>query len=175
LIGAGISKESKMFAKKWMLSLSCALMILGLSGTAFAQDFQAFTPVQSVCPDCALPKADVLTLSGGQTLRGTVVAENQDFYVVVRYGEVRAIPKTNVQSIAWADGTKPGALNNLDQIVLQNGHVLSGTIIQESNEPPYIQIKSSFADFTYTVAKSEVAKAYKGGSVYQVKMPVVEE
>ncbi len=160
-----------MTAKKWMTALLTAATVMGVSTAAFAVDFQPFSKVTNVCPDCKQPKADVITLAGGGTVRGTVVAENTDFYTVVRYGEVRAIPRNKVESIAYADGSKPAGLMNKDQIVLKNGHVLSGTIIKETDEPAFFQIKSSFSDYTYTVAKDQVAKAYKGGSEYSFTIP----
>lgn len=155
-----------MTAKKWIAACAVALAFSGLSATAFAADFIPFSKVENVCTDCKQPKADVISMSNGTAIRGTVVAENSDFYTVVRYGEVRAIPRSSVQSIAWADGAKPSSLLDKDQIVLTNGHVLSGTIVDEKDEPALFQIKSSFSDYTYMVTKSQVQKAYKSGSEY---------
>ncbi|QDG54309.1 hypothetical protein FIV42_27255 [Persicimonas caeni] len=155
-----------MTAKKWITACAVALAVSGLSVAASAADFVPFSKVENVCPDCKKPKADVISMSNGSTIRGTVVAENTDFYTVVRYGEVRAVPRSSVQSIAWADGSKPSSLLDKDQIVLNNGHVLSGTIVDEKDEPAFFQIKSSFSDYTYMVTKSQVKKAYKGGSEY---------
>jgi hypothetical protein len=155
-----------MNAKKWIPAFVIAASLVGLSSAALAADFEPFTPVENVCPDCEKPKADVISLSGGDKIRGTVVAENSSFYTVVRYGEVRAIPRSDVQGIVWADGSKPSGLMKNDQIVLQSGHVLSGTIVDETDKPAFFQIKSSFSDYTYTVAKAEVQAAYKGGSEY---------
>jgi hypothetical protein len=155
-----------MSIKKWIPACIVAVSLVGLSTAAFAVDFKPFTQVENVCPECEQPKADVVSMSSGDKFRGTVVAENSAFYTVVRYGEVRAVPRSDVQSIAWADGSKPSGLMNKDQILLNSGHVLSGTIVDEKDKPSFFQIKSSFSDFTYTVAKSEVQTAYKNGSEY---------
>ncbi len=164
-----------MIAKKWIAACALSLAAFGLSATTFAQDFKPFSKVEDVCPDCEKPKADAISMSDGTTIRGTVVAENSDFYTVVRYGEVRALPRSKVQSIAWADGSKPSGLLDKDQIVLNTGHVLSGTIVKEKDEPAFFQIKSSFSDYTYMVTKAEVKKAYKGGSEYSFTVPTPED
>jgi hypothetical protein len=155
-----------MSAKTWIAAGIIAIATCGVSTAGFAADFKAFTPVENVCPECEQSKADLISMLSGDKIRGKVVAENTQFYTVVRYGEVRAIPRSNVQSIAWANGSKPSGLMDQDQIVLQNGHVLSGTIVDETDKPAFFQIKSSFSDFSYTVTKAEVKKAYKGGSEY---------
>ena len=156
-----------MSATKWMSALAFAAVAVGVSATGFAADFEPFTKVENICPDCKKTKADVLSLSDGTSVRGTVVAENDEFYTVVRYGEVRAVPRSSVQSIDWADGSRPSSLRDKDQIVLNNGHVFSGTIVEETDEPAFFRIKSSFSDYTYTVAKTEVKKAFKGGTEYK--------
>lgn len=133
-----------------------------VAGTAAA--YTPFTSVNNVCPTCTQPKADVLTTNDGATIRGSVLAENSSFYVFFRYGEIRAIPKNEVQKIEWANGTKPGGLTNFDQIVLKSGHVMSGTIVDNKEKPALFQIKSSKGELTYVVFKSQVAKIFKSGS-----------
>lgn len=158
-----------MSLKKLFLSLACAATLLGVSTSAFAADFKPFTPVKNVCPECPQPKADELKLNDGQVLRGAVVAENVDFYVFLRYGEVRAIPKSSVASIAWADGSKPAGLDGFEQILLNNGHVLSGSIINDSEKPALFELKASFANVTFRVSKDQVLKAYRNGQAFEVE------
>jgi hypothetical protein len=149
-----------------------ALTGLGLlSSTAAAQAFKPFSQVENVCPECEQPPADVIEMSNGDSIRGTVVAENTDFYVVVRYGEVRAVPRSDVQAIEWAGGNKPSGLMSKDQILLPNGHVLSGTITEEKDEPALFKLKSSFNQQTFVVFKKEVETAYKDGQTYSFTMP----
>lgn len=162
----------------WKTVFVCALAFasIGLvSSTAAAQDFKPFTKVENVCPDCEQPRADIIELSSGDSIRGTVVAENTDFYVVVRYGEVRAVPRSDVQAIEWAGGNKPSGLMNKDQILLPNGHVLSGTITEEKDEPALFKIKSSFNQQTFVVFKKVVKTAYKDGQAYSFSMPETKD
>src|SRR5690554_7253899 len=96
----GFLRELRMSLKKLFLSLACAATLLGVSTSAFAADFKPFKPVKNVCPECPQPKADELKLNDGQALRGTVVAENVDFYVFLRFDEVCEIAKSAVISIS---------------------------------------------------------------------------
>lgn len=146
-------------------------LLVGFSTTAAAVEFEPFSDVEDVCPDCDKPEADVVTLAGGDEVRGEVVAENDDFYVMVRYREVRAIPHDDVDSIEWADGNEPSGLRDRDQIVLPSGHVFSGTIVEEEDEPPLFRIESSFADETHTVFMEEAETVYKDGSEYDFEIP----
>lgn len=156
-----------MAVRKWLVAGGFALGLVGMTTSGFAVDFKPFTPVQNVCPECEQPKADEVEFNNGQKVRGTVVSENHDFYVMLRYGEVRAIPRSMVKNISWADGSKPSGLNSMDQILLKNGHVFSGTIIKEQEKPALMKIKVTYADITFTVYNSEIDRAYKNGTRYQ--------
>ncbi|MGM0557487.1 MAG: hypothetical protein ACQEVA_13975 [Myxococcota bacterium] len=158
----------------WKNVFLCAVALAGVglfSSTATAQEFEPFSQVENVCPDCEQSKADVVEMSNGDAIRGTVVAENTDFYVIVRYGEVRAVPRSDVQAIEWAGGNKPSGLMKKHQILLKNGHVLSGTITEEKDKPAIFKIKSSFSQQSFTVFKKEVKTAYKDGQTYSFSMP----
>lgn len=159
-----------MNAKNWTLSLACALVLLGVSSVGFALDFRPFTPVQNVCPECEPPPDDEMEMSDGEKIRGKIVAENEDFYVMLRYGEVRAVPKSMIKGITWEDGSKPSGIGRLDQVLLKNGHVISGTIIEEVEKPRHMKIRASYADITFTVFNSEIDRAYKNGARYEVKV-----
>lgn len=123
-----------------------------------------FTVVTNVCETCEQEPADVVTLTNGTKIRGQVVGENSSFWVVVRLTEARAIPKGEVQGIEWANKSKPASVSNSDQILLKNGVVLSGTIVDDKTTPPVMQLKSSYLDQTYIVFKAEVAEAYRSGT-----------
>ena len=112
-----------------------------------------------------------IELNDGQTIRAKVVAENNAFYVIERFNEVRSVPLDSIKSVEWADGSRPANLRGQDQLLLENGHVISGTITDEKDEPAYFQVKSSISDFTYVVFKAEVKKAYKGGAEYPFTVP----
>jgi len=125
--------------------------------------FKPFTEVVDVCPTCPQPKADVLTINDGTKIRGSIIGENTAFYVMLRYHEVRAIPKNRVQSVEFAQGAKPAHIGNQDQILLKNGHVLNGKIVEDKDKPPHFQLRSSHGDITFVAFKSEVSKVFKNG------------
>jgi len=136
-----------------------ATLVAALSSFAFTP----FTPVNNVCPECDQPAADVVTLTSGDTVRAQVVGENPSFYVVVRYGEARAIPRGEVRGIEWASGSKPPNVSSSDQILLRNGVVFAGNIVEDKTKPPLLQIKSNWTDQTYVVFKAQVQEAYRSG------------
>jgi hypothetical protein len=138
-----------------------ALSIASMAFPAFA--FTPFTPVKNVCPQCTQQKADVITTSDGNKIRGTIVAVNPDFYTMVRYSEARAIPRGEVQSVEWANGTKTAGVDSKDQVVLKNGTVLTGSVVDDKEKPAVIQLKSNYNGVTYVVFKDQIDKFYKGG------------
>lgn len=125
--------------------------------------FKPFTDVVDVCSTCPAPKADVLTINDGNRIRGTIIGENTAFYVMLRHHEVRAIPKNQVQAVEYAQGSKPVHVGTQDQVVLKNGHVLNGEIVEDKDKPAHFQVKSSQGDMTLVAFKSEVSKVYKDG------------
>ncbi len=131
--------------------------------TSAAYAFPPFTPVKNVCPQCTQQKTDIVTTSDGNKIRGTIVAINPDFYTLVRYSEARAIPRGEVQSVEWANGAKTGGVDSKDQIILKNGTVLTGSIVDDKEKPAVIQLKSSYNGVTYVVFKDQIDKLYKGG------------
>ncbi len=147
--------------KTTMIAAAVFAVTASASLPAFA--WEPFTVVTNVCETCVQAPGDVVTLSNGTKIRGQVVGENNDFWVVVRYTEARAIPKREVQSIEWANKTKPFEVTSTDQILLKNGVVLNGKIIQDKSKPPAMELKSSYLDQTFIVFKKEVAAAYRSG------------
>lgn len=141
-----------------------------LSSTAMAQDvdlsFESWSDVSQVCPTCEAPAADELELTNGETVVGTIRAYNDTFYTVERFGEVRTVPADDVSNINWERGEDPGGLDDLDQIVLKNGHVLTGEIIVDNDRPPYFELQSSYLDYSYTVFKSQIAMVFQDGQEF---------
>ena len=144
--------------KRTLIATAVAVCV---SLPAFA--WEPFTVVKNVCETCKQEPADVVTLTNGTKFRALVVGENSKFYTVVRFTEARAIPKGEVQGIEWANKTKPASVSNSDQLLLKNGVVLAGKIIEDKTTPPVIQMKSAYLDQTFVVFKAEVAEAYKSG------------
>lgn len=150
------------------LTLAAALLC---TATASAQDFRfkPWSDITDVCPSCEQPAGDVISLKNGDEIKGVIRAINPLFYTVERFGEVRTVPTNDVQSVEWKRGTKPDGLDSLDQIVLSNGHVLTGKIITDNDRPPYFEIESSYLDHTYTVFKSQAQMVFKKGIEYDFR------
>ncbi|MEM1349556.1 MAG: hypothetical protein AAGI01_13420 [Myxococcota bacterium] len=147
-----------------------ALALLAFADTASAQRFRPFTPAQDVCPDCAKTSTDVITLKSNETIKAQVVAENNAFYVVSRYGEVRVVPKGLIRSLDWANGSKPSGLLRQDQILLKSGHVVTGEIVEERDKPSYFKLQSQLNNQTFIVFKENIQAVYKGGVSYNFTM-----
>ena len=135
---------------------------------AFAQDTQPFSKVNDVCPSCAKSTQDTITLGNGSEIVARVVAENDDFFVVERYGELRSVQKGSGMKVAWSNSREPVGLSSQDQIVLKNGHILTGSLVEEKNKPALYRLQSSLNKQTYIVFKDQVRFLYKGGKQVQL-------
>lgn len=145
-----------------------------VSAPAGAQEFQPFTDVGDVCPDCPGPHTEVLTLVGGETVKANLVAENDDFFVAERYGEVRTIPHAVIATVKWTDESRRSELKSQDQILLPNGHVLTGKIIKESDEPAFFQLESSLGDFTHVAFEGQIDRVYRQGKRSEARTGTAE-
>lgn len=149
--------------------LIALIMVLSLvTSTAMAQDFsfEPWSDVTQVCPTCEPPPADEIELADGDVVEGTIRAINPQFYTVERFGEVRTVPAGDVENVEWKRGEQPDGIDELDQIVLENGHVLTGEITIENERPPYYEIESSYLDHSYTVFVSQIANVFRDGEEY---------
>ncbi len=152
---------------KWAGALACVATLCAGATTAHAATFVPFSKVKDVCPECPKRSTDVVTLQNNTELRVRVVAENSSFYVIERYGEVRALPKAMIMSVEWANGSKQSGLSTQDQIVLNNGLVITGSIVEEKDKPGYYRIQSSTNNQTVVVFANQAAEVYKAGSKYR--------
>ena len=143
--------------------MSAAAVMIATSSMAWAVNFRGFTPITDVCPTCPKRATDTLTLNGNTKIQAKVVAENDDFFVLSRYGEVRALPKREMQSVEWANGSAPGGLTSQDQIVVRGGHVLTGSIIEDNQERKFYRLQSSVNKQTFVVFQNSVEAVYKAG------------
>ncbi len=106
--------------------------------------FTPFTTVSNVCPSCPKRKTDEVKLTSGLTLACKIVAQNDSYYVVTRFGELRAVMRNEIASIKWADESKGAQLSTGDQVLLKNGVVLHGSIVeQQPGRLLVIQVDSS--------------------------------
>ncbi len=150
-----------------MSKIRTCLGVLGacmlLSSTGFAADFRPFSVVEDVCPTCAKRAEDVITLDNGTKVKARIVAENDDYLIMTRYGEVRLIPKSRLMSVDWANNAERSGLTSQDQIVLSSGHVVTGSIIEENSERGVYQLQSSLNQQVYVIFATQVEAVYKAG------------
>ncbi len=151
----------------WFLGMCCGVLLCAT--TANAQDFKPFTKVKDVCPACPKKASDKITLNNNLTITAKIVAENNVFYVLSLYGEIRTVPKARIMSVEWANGNKPSGLVSQDQIVLKNGVVLNGSIAEEKNKPGFFRMQSSLNNQTFIVFKDQIRVVYKAGTEYTFK------
>ncbi len=135
-----------------------------LSASVFLVGFTPFTPVNNVCTTCTQAPSDVLTMNSGEELRVRIVGENPSFYVAVRNGESRAIPRNEVRGVKWANGSIPPDIAGADQILLNNGFVFSGKIVEDKANPALFQLKSNWTNQTYILFKDQVKEAFRTGA-----------
>lgn len=146
------------------------LLTMLISSPALAVDFVPFSKVEDVCPECPKKAEDVITLSNGIKIKAKVVAENSSFLVLSRYGELRMVPQSRVQSVDWSNGSKMNNMTSQDQLVLLSGHVLTGSILEDKTEPvAYFRLQSSVNNQTFVIFKSQVKEAYKSGKPHTIE------
>lgn len=159
-------------------SLFAAVLAVGclLASSAVAQDFsfEPWSDVTQVCPTCEPPPADTIELSNGDTVEGTILAINPVFYTLERFGEIRTVPAHDVADVEWKRGDQPGGIDSKDQIVLVNGHVLTGEITVDNDRPPFFEIESPFFEQTYTVFKSQIEMVFRNGEEYDFEASMEE-
>lgn len=140
-------------------SLSAALMLCG---------FTSFTPVRNVCPKCPKTrKADVVVLNTGMRVECSVLAQNNDYYVLQRYGELRAALKSEVKTVEWQNKTPSANLTVGDQILTTNNVVYHGTVTGEQ-KGRYFEIQ--VGTLKHLVWYSQVKSVHRGGVPYQFRL-----
>lgn len=142
----------------------CAAMCVMVTSTATAADFRPFAAVQDVCPTCPKRAEDNITMDNGTKVKARIEAENDDYLILSRYGEVRMLPKSRLMSVDWANNSARTGLTSQDQIVLNTGHVLTGNIIEENTETGLYRLQSSLNQQIYVVFAKEAEAIYKAGS-----------
>ncbi len=151
-----------------LFGVALVALITLTASTVVAQDFsfEPWSDVTQVCPTCEPPAADEIELSDGDVVEGTIRAVNPQFYTVERFGEIRTIPAGDVENVDWKRGEQPDGLDELDQIVLENGHVLTGEIIRENVRPPFYELESSYLDHSYTAFVTQISMVFMDGEEY---------
>jgi hypothetical protein len=144
-------------------SLVLLLLVVPLAG------FTNFGEVSDVCPACGKPTKDVVVLKSIGPVWCNVIAENDDYYVVERFGEVRAALKSEVESVRWGSGRSATSLEKADQILLKNNLVYNGQILSED---PGRFFTMQCPNFKQTPWVNMVKSVHKAGQPYAFAAPL---
>jgi hypothetical protein len=140
---------------KWSL----AVLTLVAPAAASAQQLHPFTTVKTIGED-KLPW-DKIVLKDGTTVQAHLVAEVPAFYVLERFGEFRAVGRDQVTSLEKNPAVKR-PLTITDVILLQNGHVLVGQIVQERADGME-EMRQPNGRFSVYAWKKVITSIYKSG------------
>jgi hypothetical protein len=113
-----------------------------------------------------MAKTDVVVLSNGYRVWGNVVAQNESYYVVERFGEFRAVTKAESTSIEWKDKGGPAHLGTGDQILLKNNVVLHGAITEEKTGRYFV---IQVGPLRHVAWVDQIRSVHKGGKAYSIK------
>ena len=149
-----------------VLSTAFFLAPLLLANVADAAGFSSFSDGGNVCKECPEPTMDEVKMSNGTVLKVQVTHKNSSFYVAKLHGEVRAIPVGDVSEIKWAKGSEPSGLSSGGQVVLKNGHILSGDVKVEKG---MYRVNISGVEKAVVAYGKVVAEVYIGGEKRQVQ------
>lgn len=152
-----------MIKKPALLFAAFAMVCIG-SAPAFAQTFKPFAEVKNVCPSCEPERFDRLELKDGRSVEAWIVRDNPGVFVIELHGELRVVPKADVSETTLspkrdADERKRIAQLHMDQLVLANGHVLSGRVTQTDG----IYNVSSPNGFNYSAQRELISKVILQG------------
>jgi hypothetical protein len=130
---------------------------------ASAQTFKPFSEASSHCPDCMKDRYDGVRWKTGEVVYARVVAENPAFYVLERFGELRAVARDAVagidRKIAQNEASKAA---NRDQVLLLNGVVFSG-VVSGGEGVDYYKMVVAPGGYSHQIQKSMIALLFVAG------------
>ena len=130
-----------------------------------AQSFRPFDDVTSNCAKCPIPGADKLTLKDGQVVDAIIVAENPNFYVLAKFGELRAIGLDQVAKLERNPKADRGK-GHVDVLLTKGNLVVSGQLISDDASTGYVEFASVGVATHMRILKSMVAVIFKSGKLY---------
>jgi hypothetical protein len=128
---------------------------------ARAQELRPFSIVQTVGTS-TLAWDKIILKDGNKEIAAIVVAENPMFYVLERFGEYRAVGKDKVASVSKNDKVVRET-GHVDQVLLKNGHVLTGKIVQERGDGMVEVKQANGRNSLYAWKDKAVAVIFKEG------------
>jgi hypothetical protein len=145
----------------WKLAGIGIALLVGACGSASP----AYTTPKQ--PPSAFPAQrmyDQIKLKGGGELEGTIVAENDAFYVVEKHGLVQMVDRDKISSVRWVKGSKPSGLSGWDQVVLRNGHVLTGKITERNDKFRWYLMRYALDEnVIFRIYDSQVLRVFRDG------------
>ena len=130
-----------------------------------AQSFRPFDDITSSCPKCPSPGTDKVTLKNGQVVEAVVVAENPMFYVLAKFGELRAVGLDQVAKLDRNPNAKRGT-GHVDELLSKGGLVVSGQVVSDDTSTGYVEFASVGVATPMRILKSMVAVIFKSGKLY---------
>ena len=150
-----------------------ALILVGLlaASTAQAGGFKPFTKVDSVCEKCtAGPAWDRIALKSGQEVAATVIAENDDFIVLEKLGELRAVRRDEIGNVTKnPSAVRPPGFG--DQLLLNDGSVRAGTLQGDLGADMIEMTVPGTPAPLHRVTKTVVTAIYKAGKRVDTPAP----
>lgn len=152
------------------LAIGALSFVVTHATQARAQELKPFTVVKEFCPECPRNDLDKIKLKGGQTVLAVVVGDNSAFYVLEKYGELRAVGRDKVDSIERSS-TASRETGHEDQILLKDGKVFSGKIVKERETNGLFEIQVPPHKIILRAYKPVIASVFKAGKQYYPPAP----
>jgi len=133
--------------------------------TGRAQSFRPFDEITSSCPRCPSTGTDRLTLKDGQVVEAIVVAENPMFYVLAKFGELRAVGLDQVAKLDRNPKADRGT-GHVDELLSKGGLVVSGQVVSDDPTTGYVEFASVGVATPMRILKSMVAVIFKSRKLY---------
>jgi hypothetical protein len=151
-----------MKTKLWVTSAIALGLVLDPTSAAWGQAYKPFTPVTSVCPSCTTgPQYDRIVLRNGIEIRARLIAENEVFYVLEKFGELRAVGRAEVATIEKNRNVeRPAGFQ--DQILFKDGIVFAGALT-ESHGGDAFEIIIPPSTTPAIAPRAAVAYVYRAG------------
>jgi hypothetical protein len=131
----------------------------------WSQQLIPFTPVSSVCPTCTTgPKYDRIVLRDGSDAKARVIAENERFYVLEKFGELRAVGRDQVRTVEKNPAVeRPSGLP--DQILFRDGIVLAGTLKSAKDDAEPFEMVEPISGTTVLGYRAAISLVYRAGKL----------
>jgi hypothetical protein len=138
-------------------------IVVAIATHAHAQTLIPFSDVHSVCTaNCTGgPAYDRIVLKNGTEVLARVLAENDRFLLLEKFGELRAVGRDQVQTLDKNPKTERAAGYG-DQILANDGIVLAGTLKSPQNGDWF---ELTAGGLTQVANKSVISSVYRGGTL----------